>query len=235
MFDPHKRQTGDGTRSVPAPVGDGTRSVPATFELFDPKAEFVVREGNLPHWYQPGVTYFVTFRTEDSVPQDLLRSWHSRRDAWLRQHGINPKLPTWKSALGQFPDLEREYHLKFTREFMEYLDRGHGACVLRQPALSKIVADSLCRFDGERYLMGDFIVMPNHVHLLACLLGDTEIERQCKSWKRFTAAQINKALRCKGRFWQEESFDHLVRSSRAIRLPATLHREQSGEGRAARR
>ena len=54
--------------------------------------------------------------------------------------------------------------------------------------------------------------MPNHVHLLTCLLGSTEIEDQCYSWKKFTAAKINKALRQRGRFWQEESFDHLVRS-----------------------
>jgi hypothetical protein len=39
------------------------------FDLFDPKAEYVVRQGAaLLHWYQPGLTYFVTFRTDDSVP-----------------------------------------------------------------------------------------------------------------------------------------------------------------------
>jgi hypothetical protein len=49
------------------------------FELFDRKQPYSVRGGNLPHWYQPGVTYFVTFRTEDSVPQPLVRKWHSER------------------------------------------------------------------------------------------------------------------------------------------------------------
>jgi type I restriction enzyme R subunit len=183
-----------------------------TFELFDPNEETVIREGTLPHWYQPGVTYFVTFRAEDSVPQSLLRSWHGRRDAWLRSHGIDPRSSNCKAILRQFPELEREYNLTFTREFMEYLDRGYGACGLRQPALAAIVAESLQRFDGERYLLGDFIVMPNHVHLLTCLLGTTEMEQQCKSWKRFTAGEINRLLGRSGRFWQEESFDHLVRS-----------------------
>jgi hypothetical protein len=146
------------------------------FELFDRQAETTIREGTLPHWFQPGVTYFITFRTEDSVPQSSLRSWHGRRDGWLRRHGIDPQMAAWKALLHRSPELEREYHQTFTREFMEYLDRGHGACALRQPALSQIVADSLLSFDGERYLMGDFIVMPNHVHLLSCLLGATEIE-----------------------------------------------------------
>ena len=95
---------------------------------------------------------------------------------------------------------------------MEYLDRGYGECVCRQPALAKIVATNLAHFDATRYHLGDYVVMPNHVHLLVCLLGATEIEGQCRSWKRFTAGKINRALGRSGRFWQEVSFDHLVRS-----------------------
>jgi putative transposase len=152
------------------------------FELFDSSSEVWVREGNLPHWYQPGVTYSVTFRAEDSVPQGLLESWYSQRDA------------------------------SFTRQFMEYLDRGFGACVLRRPDFARIVADSLAHFDSERYHLDCYVVMPNHVHLLVCLLGQTEIESLCRSWKKFSATQINRVLGNRGRFWQEESFDHLVRS-----------------------
>ena len=62
------------------------------------------------------------------------------------------------------------------------------------------------------YYMGDFVVMPNHVHAIVCLLGGTEIEAQCTSWKRFAAKKINQSLKTSGRFWQEESFDHLIRS-----------------------
>ncbi len=60
--------------------------------------------------------------------------------------------------------------------------------------------------------MGDFVVMPNHVHLLVCLIGEIDVLDQCYSWKRFSAGKINKTLGKSGRFWQEESFDHLVRS-----------------------
>jgi putative transposase len=61
--------------------------------------------------------------------------------------------------------------------------------------------------------MGDFVVMPNHVHLIVGLLGETDIEAQCSSWKRFAATRINRELGTSGRFWQEESFDHLIRSA----------------------
>ena len=95
---------------------------------------------------------------------------------------------------------------------MAYLDQGLGDCPLRDRSLSQMVADCLRRFDGERYHLGDFVVMPNHAHLLTCLLGSTDLASQCRSWKKISAIGINKALGRKGRFWQEESFDHLVRS-----------------------
>jgi putative transposase len=182
------------------------------FELFDPKQEFTIREGNLPHWYQPGATYFVTFRTEDSVPQSLAKQWHGERDHWLGNHGINPKSGNWKAQLSADPELEKSFHVRFTKTFLEYLDRGLGECALKNREIAERVANALRYFDGERYHLGDYVIMPNHVHLLTCLMGSTEIETQCYSWKKYSACQINRLLSRKGRFWQEESFDHLVRS-----------------------
>src|SRR5262245_41506849 len=85
-------------------VNDGTRSVPTTaFELFDPTGDLRITVGNLPHWFQPGATYFVTFRTEDSLPADVAESWHCRRDDWLRRQKISPISRTWRQALQQLP------------------------------------------------------------------------------------------------------------------------------------
>jgi type I restriction enzyme R subunit len=184
------------------------------FELFDPSGDLRITAGKLPHWYQPGVTYFITFRTDDSFPVVVARQWYSRRDQWLRDHGIDPAALGWESRLRELPDeLCLEFHSTFSHEFMEHLDKGHGECALRRPELARIVAVSLHHFNGERYLLGDYVVMPNHVHLLVCLLGATDAEGQCYSWKKFTSTQINSRLGRKGRFWHEESFDHLVRTS----------------------
>ena len=60
--------------------------------------------------------------------------------------------------------------------------------------------------------MGDFIVMPNHVHLLAAFAAADAMKVQCDSWLHYTAFQINKATGKMGKFWQQEPFDHLVRS-----------------------
>jgi REP-associated tyrosine transposase len=183
------------------------------FELFHPERAVRITAGNLPHWYQPGVTYFITFRTEDSIPTELADVWYRRRADWLAGHGIRASEPGWKREFERLPEpLQDEFHREFSREFMEYLDRGLGECVLQRPELAVEVARALLHFDAKRYEMGDFVVMPNHVHLLVCLTGSTDLEQQCYSWKKYSAREINRRLGRKGRFWQEESFDHLVRS-----------------------
>ncbi len=184
------------------------------FELFDPGDDFVISRGaNLPHWFQPGVTYFITFRTVDSLPATIADQWHAQREDWLRRHGVNPAASNYHELFALLPaSIRREYHIKFSGEYLANLDKGWGACVLKRPELSRIVANALQHFDGQRYHLGDFVVMPNHVHVMACLLGATRIEDLTYSWKKFTATQINRVIKTKGRFWQEESFDHLIRS-----------------------
>jgi REP element-mobilizing transposase RayT len=183
------------------------------FELFDTEYEVRKTAGQLPHWFQPGVTYFITFRTDDSVPATVADEWYRHRNEWLRAKGVDPSRSDWRCRLEQLPEPDkRAFHLTFPDEFMKYLDRGCGECVLRRPELARIVADSFHHFDGQRYTLGDYVVMPNHVHLLVCLLADTDVERQCYSWKKFTARDINRTLGRVGRFWHEESFDHLVRN-----------------------
>src|SRR5262249_17483723 len=75
-----------------------------------------------------------------------------------------------------------------------------------------LVATSLHHFDGERYVLLDFVVMPNHVHILVSFPDEEAMLAQCESWKHFTATQINRRLKQRGRFWQQDAFDHLVRS-----------------------
>ncbi len=182
------------------------------WELFDPDEEVRITEGNLPHWFQTGRLYFVTYRTDDSLPAGVTRLWLRQRDDWLLRQGIDPRSADWKSRLALLPSrLRHQFHAVFSEAFLRHLDRGHGECVLKRPEISQIVAESLLFFDGVRFELTDFAVMPNHVHVLAGLWGDTDILDQCYSWKKNSAMRINKALGRKGRFWHEESFDHLVR------------------------
>ena len=110
-------------------------------------------------------------------------------------------------------DVQRhEFDFHFNRCRETKLDECLGACVLKRPELAKIVADSMLHFDGDRYQMGDFVVMSNHVHLLAAFATPEFMERQFDSWLHYTAVHINRRMGTQGKLWQQEPFDHLVRS-----------------------
>jgi type I restriction enzyme R subunit len=180
-------------------------------DCFDPKGQLLIYEHCRPHWSQAGAIVFITFRTHDSIPRYVLERWDVERQEWLQLRGKSGT--HWKEMIQTLSAKERaEFQKAFHRRREAFLDTCHGRCLLKRPELAKIVADSLLYFDGQRYRLGDFIVMPNHVHLLAAFPTADAMKEQCDSWLHYTAWQINKAIGEKGKFWQQEPFDHLVRS-----------------------
>ena len=182
-------------------------------QVFDPSADFAVAERRLPHWSQAGTICFITWRTLDSIPRAVAERWVRDRAIWLHRHGIEVEDLDWRNkVLEMAPPLRSEFLQTFSSRWHDQLDKCQGECVLREPTLSKIVADSLLKFDGAKYEMIDFVIMPNHVHLIAAFFDESEMLRQCLSWKHFTASQVHKALGRKDKFWQQDGFDHLIRS-----------------------
>jgi type I restriction enzyme R subunit len=181
-------------------------------ECFDPRGELAIYEHCRPHWSHAGAVVFITFRTHDSIPAEVVRRWDREKQEWLLARGVETRR-TWRDVLPTLSERDRlDFHKRFNRVQEAYLDTCQGQCYLRQPALSGIVHDALLHFDGERYRMGDFVIMPNHVHLLAVFPTAQTMKQQCDSWLHYTAFRINQAIGRKGKFWQQEPFDHLVRS-----------------------
>ena len=106
----------------------------------------------------------------------------------------------------------KERRRLFTMRFEELLDDCHGSCLLREPARREVVTTALHHFDGERYELGAYVVMPNHVHVLFRLLGETVMEKVIHSWKLFSARRINIMSGRSGQLWQAECWDRLMRS-----------------------
>jgi len=175
------------------------------YDFFDPDQPIEEFHGSLPHWRQEGVIYFVTFRTADSLPADMLRFWTLEREDWLHR---NPPPHS--------EDKRAEYFRLFPARLHKWLDQGYGACVLAHPDTKGIVEDSLRFFDGTRYRLDQYTVAPNHGHALVQPLESRELSDITGSWKKYTARRINPVLGKSGSFWQEESFDHVVRSSESL-------------------
>jgi type I restriction enzyme R subunit len=173
--------------------------------------------GLLPHWRQAGCTYFVTFRLADSVPRAVLDQWLHERDCWLKARGAELKGHNWPAAIKQLSRVDRKrFERHFVSQLFEYLDRGYGSCVLQQPNIAKIAADSLVYFQGVRLDVGDFVIMPNHVHALMTPYAGFELEDIIQSIKSFTSNQINRELKRTGTLWMRESYDRIVRDGEEL-------------------
>jgi REP element-mobilizing transposase RayT len=93
----------------------------------------------------------------------------------------------------------------------QYLDAGHGECFLKGADVGELVATALKFFDGERYQLRSWVIMPNHVHAVLWPKPPHTLSRILQSWKSFTSKEANRMLKRTGAFWQKESYDHLVR------------------------
>ncbi len=141
--------------------------------------------GYLPHIDQPGLIQSVTFRLADSMPQDQREEWESL--------------------------LRFENEAERIRQIEMWLDKGAGSCVLRDPSCARIVQDAIRFFDGQRYRLLAWCVMPNHVHVMFETFHGNPLGGLIHSWKTFTAREINNRMGRTGQLWQEDYFDRFIR------------------------
>ena len=184
-------------------TSQGEDSAKAETTFFRPQDDLHIHRGNLPHWRQEGVTYFITTRLADSMPQEKLREWHLKRDSWLTAHGLQTH-----TDLHLLPaEQQHEFHGTFTGEWQTGLDAGYGECLLRVPEVRQVVIDRLWAEPS----LDAWVIMPNHVHALVTP-QDKSLGEVMRCWKGGSAFEINRLLGRKGPFWQKEAYDHIVRS-----------------------
>ncbi len=120
-------------------------------------SEFERRARHLPHWEEPGATYYVTFALRRPPPVDLTR-----------------------------------------------------------PDIGRLIVGALRHFDGRRYVLYDYTVMPDHIHFILRPLGppgeSERLSRITQSLKGWLAYRINRLCARSGPLWQDESYDHILRN-----------------------
>ena len=158
--------------------------------------------GYLPHISTVEASnYFVTIRLADSLPSVLLRQW--QEELALEKIRLSGRQARQRAA-------ERQYN----RKVQNYLDKNRGSCSLRRPEITRMVADALRFFEGQRYVLHAWTIMPNHLHVLFQPLNGCSVSSVIHSWKSYTAHRANESLQRSGRFWQPEYFDTLIKSER---------------------
>jgi REP element-mobilizing transposase RayT len=182
----------------------GTGILPVKNHGQDGHATVRMRQGSyLPHWTREGGVYSITFRLGDSLPQQVVKDWRRERGDLLRK-SEDEKRELTELEQKRLQDL-------FSEKIEMYLDAGHGHCWMNRPEIARIVEEALKHFDGQRYRLLAWCIMPNHVHVVLKPDSGYELDKILHSWKSFTATRANKLLKRQGVFWQPESYDHLIR------------------------
>jgi REP element-mobilizing transposase RayT len=178
------------------------------------------RGAYLPHWTLDGAWYAVTLRLWDSLPQQVVEFWLFERK------NIVKTAEQMKRPLSKHEEQRLAY--LYSEKVERYLDAGYGSCYMKDDRIAGIVAGALLHFEGKRYNLAAWCVMPNHVHAVVQPFAGmattegmpvprSELPDILHSWKSFTAKEANKLLRRSGEFWQAEYYDHLIRDAADFR------------------
>ena len=92
--------------------------------------------------------------------------------------------------------------------------RIHRFQPLLQDPERALVCRALTHFDGQRYLLGTYVVMDDHVHVMVCPLPTFELDETLRSWRSFTANQLQRKHQRRGEIWQIEPYDRIIRDAK---------------------
>ena len=174
-----------------------------TTPYFDPQMPISFWSDKLPHWEQTGKISFLTFRLGDSMPQSVMRQYEDMKKQFIKCHPY-----PWDT------EIYRQYEELIANPLERFVDVGYGECVLKDPAVRRYLSEAIEYYDHNAILVWASVIMPNHVHMLVSAAPGISLSGTISSIKRFSATRINRYLGRKGRLWQDEPFDTLVRSDR---------------------
>ena len=75
-----------------------------------------------------------------------------------------------------------------------------------------IVVEALRHSEGRRYHLLAYVVMDDHVHAVVTPLDGARLQAILHTWKSFTAHRLQRERGRRGRVWQDESFDRIIRN-----------------------
>lgn len=106
--------------------------------------------------------------------------------------------------------------------FDEQLDKINDLKIsLVYPDIAQIIQRTLTHFNGLRYDLYAYCIMPNHIHVIIQQLpvDDGEpfpLSKITQSWKRHSSTQIKKLVNYSEPVWQTESYDHVIRNEQEL-------------------
>ena len=191
---------------------------------------------NLPHYQPEGYSFFITSRLAGTLPKSVYNRI---------KYEYEMNLITLSAYRDQKIKKEKYSEIRY-RKFISYeniLDScKYSYKWLSEERIAKVVKDAIFYYENKRYELIAFTIMPNHIHLVIFPIverksslarridlkpvsaedqsesGDSLyiVTKIMQDLKKFTAREANKILKRSGKFWQNESYDHVIRDKEEL-------------------
>lgn len=166
----------------------------------------------LPHWQPKGAVFFITIRLSGTLPKQAILQLKEKQRLFKMQNK-NLKLAT---------NRKHRFEEKIFEIYDQLLDNeSNGPTWLSNEKVAEIVVESLHYYNRCYYELYAYTVMSNHVHIVFRHLEknydvDLPVTSILKNIKSYTGKKANQLLHRKGKFWQNESFDRVIRNENEL-------------------
>ena len=194
---------------------------------------------NLPHYHPEGYTYFITTRLTGSIPKNIYDQIKMEYEKDLEKIASDENK---KIRREKYSELQRNNFTKYEN----ILDScKYGPKWLGDRRIANVVKDTIHLKDSKLYDLISYTIMPNHIHIVLrpfvervstrflekrpttqnntpLHINEDVVQQKfplveiMRLLKGSTAFQANKILKRKRKFWQHESYDHVVRDEKEL-------------------
>lgn len=166
------------------------------------------------------------------MPKIVVKRWHDEIEKWLLENGFGGMQGEDVLSSDSISARHKKEFRKFkNRRWHCRLDDCHGACLLKRKDCRAEVSKSILHFDGDRYDVESFVIMPNHVHVLIQMREGFGLRKQFREIQRYSARAINKLTVRTGSLWQENHLiiwcEMLISWSTCTNIFSTIQSEQN--------
>lgn len=191
---------------------------------------------NLPHYHPEGAAFFITTRLAGTIPKNIYNKIKSEFEIKLEKVS---SYQDEKFKRQKYAELQKYKFAKYER-ILDSCKYGHKW--LGDEVVANVVKKALHYRDKNLYNLIAYTIMPNHIHIIfkpiveqkatfAQFINEEEISdsqdgqvgkslyivtKIMQDLKKYTAGRANKIMKRTGKFWQHESFDHVLRDKKEL-------------------
>ncbi|PCJ56900.1 MAG: transposase [Planctomycetota bacterium] len=156
--------------------------------MTDIQSKGYYKRGFIPHFDYSCLHQMITYRLNDSLPRHAVELMLIKDDEQKKRKLIET-----------------------------YLDAGHGSCILKIKDIADLIFENWNHFNGKRYDLISYVIMPNHIHILIKIYEKEQLGKIIHSWKSYTSKKIKKYLNINGKDssvgWKDNYWDRYIRDT----------------------